>query len=186
MGRAGGPPHERRATEVAGACVQGMRAQPGAVLVGTGNGRSLTVRAVTGRSLLLVAAVVLLAACGQAPAGDQRGNDPNATVEQPVPGPTTKPTKPTDSTTTVGTAAGVVVDTAGQPVAGAMVVPRSLDIPAVAVPELAVLTDQQGRYVWHLRPGRYELIARSGDQVSAPVQVEVTDAGTTEANLTFG
>jgi hypothetical protein len=52
---------------------------------------------------------------------------------------------------------GRATDGTGTPVTGALVVPASLDRPSPAIPELAVLTDRDGRYTWRLPPGRYVL-----------------------------
>lgn len=62
---------------------------------------------------------------------------------------------------------GSVRDDAGKPVGGAMVVPRSLQRPGPAIPELAILTDDSGRYAWPLPPGSYELtVTADGHQVA--------------------
>lgn len=51
--------------------------------------------------------------------------------------------------------AGRVIDQAGAPVAGAVVMPRSNDSPPQEIPEIAVMTNHDGRYQWSLPPGRY-------------------------------
>jgi hypothetical protein len=53
---------------------------------------------------------------------------------------------------------GTVRDDAGMPVIGAMVTPRSLQSSGPPIPELAILSNQDGRYTWPLPPGNYELI----------------------------
>jgi hypothetical protein len=35
--------------------------------------------------------------------------------------------------------------------------PRSLDQPAAAIPEMAVVSTDDGHYEWSLRPGEYEM-----------------------------
>ena len=58
---------------------------------------------------------------------------------------------------------GTVVDAGGKPLAGVLVTPQSTDTPPRAVPELAVMTDQDGRFQWPLPPGNYTLsFARDG------------------------
>ena len=71
-----------------------------------------------------------------------------------------------------GSVAGSVSGPTGQPVAGVLVVPVSLEEPAVAVPERAVVTDQDGRFRWELPAGRYELrLAGAGISGSTTVTV---------------
>jgi len=52
---------------------------------------------------------------------------------------------------------GRVINDSGQPVARALVQPRSLDANSPAIPEIAVFSDSNGQYAWRLSPGRYEL-----------------------------
>ena len=52
---------------------------------------------------------------------------------------------------------GQIRDEAGAAVAGAMMVPRSLDADGPPIPEVAILSGADGRYAWPLRPGRYEI-----------------------------
>jgi len=49
------------------------------------------------------------------------------------------------------------VTAAGRPLAGVSVQPRSLDEPAPAIPEMAVVSEDDGQYHWSLRPGEYEI-----------------------------
>jgi len=58
--------------------------------------------------------------------------------------------------------AGQIMDRRGRPVVGALVQPRSLDDPSPPIPEVAIVSDGDGRYTWRLVPGRYEI------SVSAP------------------
>ena len=44
-----------------------------------------------------------------------------------------------------------------RPVKGAFIQPRSLDDPSPRIPEIAILTDTDGRYTWPLFPGTYEI-----------------------------
>ena len=52
---------------------------------------------------------------------------------------------------------GRITDTRGQPIVGALVQPRSLDDPSPPIPEIAIVSDDNGRYTWQLSPGSYEL-----------------------------
>lgn len=54
---------------------------------------------------------------------------------------------------------GRITDRQGHPVAGVFVHPRSLDEPAPAIPEIAIVSDDNGHYTWRLPPGKYELSA---------------------------
>ena len=54
---------------------------------------------------------------------------------------------------------GRLVTPSGSPIAGARITARSLDLPAGPVPEIAILSDTDGRFAWPLRPGRYRLAA---------------------------
>ena len=53
--------------------------------------------------------------------------------------------------------AGRVTDTFSNPISDAIVEARSLENPSIAVPEIAILTDANGHYVWTLPPGKYEI-----------------------------
>ncbi|SFS35479.1 carboxypeptidase-like regulatory domain-containing protein [Marininema halotolerans] len=52
---------------------------------------------------------------------------------------------------------GTVTDEKGNPIAQASVVPESKANPPVEVPEKTVYTDEDGTFVWHLKPGPYDL-----------------------------
>lgn len=52
---------------------------------------------------------------------------------------------------------GRVTDPDGKPLADVGVQPRSLDRPATAIPELAVVSEPDGQYRWTLEPGEYEM-----------------------------
>jgi hypothetical protein len=45
----------------------------------------------------------------------------------------------------------------GSPIVNALVQPKSLDDPSTPIPEIAILTDEDGRYKWRLFPGEYEI-----------------------------
>lgn len=53
---------------------------------------------------------------------------------------------------------GRVTGSGGAPLAGVAVQPRSLDEPATAIPEMAVVSTDDGQYEWSLRPGEYEIV----------------------------
>jgi hypothetical protein len=55
-----------------------------------------------------------------------------------------------------------------KPLENVAVRPRSLDEPAAAIPEMAVVSEPDGHYLWTLRPGEYEIsFAAEGYQPAA-------------------
>lgn len=80
---------------------------------------------------------------------------------------------------------GRVTEEGGAPVVGALLVPTSLDEPSPAIPELAVLTDHDGRYSWRLPPGRYELRVTADGFVPAARTASVGAGETTELDFTL-
>lgn len=52
---------------------------------------------------------------------------------------------------------GRVTFASGKPAANVFVQARSLGQPAVALPDIGILTNQAGDYSWPLPPGRFEL-----------------------------
>lgn len=70
---------------------------------------------------------------------------------------------------------GIVRTPDGQPAVGVVVSATSLDEPARAIPELAVVTDDQGTYEWPLRPGRYRLSAGASNGVLTHIEFTVND-----------
>jgi hypothetical protein len=55
--------------------------------------------------------------------------------------------------------AGRLVAPSGEPVAGAWITARPLGGSAGPVPEIAILSDAEGRFAWPLGPGRYRFAA---------------------------
>lgn len=104
------------------------------------------------RALLALGVLVAVAACG---GGGEAAGGP--------------PARPSSA----DVATGVVHDGSGAPVGGVLVAAASLDVPAQAVPELAVVSDAAGRYAWPavLAPGRYALRAETAD---GPAVAELT------------
>jgi hypothetical protein len=68
---------------------------------------------------------------------------------------------------------GRVITPSGQPVAHASVVVRSLDEPAPAVPEMAVMTGADGRYFWPVPEGRWEVTVFALDGATQSKQIAV-------------
>ena len=78
---------------------------------------------------------------------------------------------------------GTIAEEGGRPVEGAMLVPKSLDINGPAIPEIAIVSDRDGRYQWPLRPGRYDVTVRASGYEDVTRQVTV--APRTVATLDF-
>ncbi len=73
-----------------------------------------------------------------------------------------------------GSVEGQASTTNGVPVVGALVEPRSLDDPSPPIPEIAVRTDKDGRFVWPLFAGSYEVtvVAEGCERATARVVVK--------------
>ena len=118
--------------------------------------------------LLLPVGLLLLTACGGGD-GDRLGTEgPAAAASAPVEAPASPRAGSgagQDGASQGGASQGVVRDASGDPVAGVMVSAVSLATPRQAVPELAVMSDRDGRYSWPavLSPGPYELRAETPD-----------------------
>ncbi|MEV4625740.1 carboxypeptidase-like regulatory domain-containing protein [Micromonospora sp. NPDC049523] len=126
------------------------------------------------RSVLgLIVIVGLLSACGVSADGPDRSSNPG----DPTP-------SKSDGPVVWGTVVGTVRGPAGQPVAGVLVVPGAVD-PTLEVPEIAVTTDQDGRYVWQLLPGRYELTGRHDRRTSPAAAVTVVAGERSTVDLTL-
>lgn len=80
---------------------------------------------------------------------------------------------------------GRVVDSKGQAVEGAFIQPRSLDKPSPPIPEIAILSDSSGQYMWPLRPGNYEITVSADGYVSATGQVKVRAGAVTTLDFTL-
>lgn len=132
----------------------------------------------------------LLAACGAAGGGS--ADDPNA----PVTNTSSDPADPNAPVTgfpgqsdgggaSVPAIRGRVLDAAGQPVVGVLVLPESTDSPSQAIPEIAVMTNEQGEYQWNLPPGSYTLrfTAEGYTARAEPVTVVVGQPVTLDVTL---
>jgi hypothetical protein len=76
--------------------------------------------------------------------------------------------------------AGSVRDESGKAVVGALVTPRSLQAAGgPAIPELAILSDEAGRYAWPLHPGPYELTVTAEGYEPARRRGDVTQGAVT-------
>lgn len=132
------------------------------------------------RMMTLVAALVLvlLTACGE-----DGGNPAGSTDETPVTGSQGDATGPGHANR--GVVEGVVRTASGAALPGVLVVPVSLDHPAIAIPELAVVTDARGSYRWDLPGGRYEVRAVQAGAVVGTVEVEVARGRTAGGDISL-
>jgi hypothetical protein len=80
---------------------------------------------------------------------------------------------------TEGTA-GRITNKDGNPVEGAAVLAAALDSSGPPIPELAIVSDANGRYEWPLRAGHYELtvVAEGYQRVSKKVAVSAGQVAT--------
>lgn len=107
-------------------------------------------------AVVIAAAIALAIACDRPPAVERE--------EQPA-------TVDHEATRVPGALHGIVRATDASPVANVMVVATSTDEPPVAVPELAVVTDNDGKYEWPLKPGKYRLSVTDGTHGNGAVDV---------------
>lgn len=133
------------------------------------------------RAIIIVMLALILAACGTegasntAPAGDS--NTSGGTVERPGGPDTSVSGQPGDplGKPTGAVVEGIISDATGKPVAGTVVMPKSVDTPPQAVPEKAVFTDAQGRYQWVLSPGKYTFSVSYNGTVTESNIITVTE-----------
>lgn len=125
-----------------------------------------------------VAATVLLGGCGGSGSGVAAGAGDGEIPVTGSPGTASGP-----GAAGHGSVAGAVRTGDGGPLPGVLVVPVSLDDPAVAVPELAVVTDAGGSYRWDLPAGRYELRAVRDGAVLGSTRVEVAAGRPASADI---
>ncbi len=84
-----------------------------------------------------------------------------------------------------GVVTGRVVDQAGRPVVDAVVMPQSNDTPPHPIPEIAVMTNADGRYQWSLPPGQYTFtVHHERYAVTTSARVTVTQGQATTLDIT--
>jgi hypothetical protein len=76
--------------------------------------------------------------------------------------------------------AGQITDANGKAIAEATVLAAALDPNGPAIPEIAIVSDESGRYQWPLRPGRYALtvVADGYERVSRRVALSAGEVAT--------
>ena len=78
---------------------------------------------------------------------------------------------------------GRVMALDGRPIAGVLIEARSLDDPSPPIPEIAILSGSDGRYMWPLFPGTYEISALAEGYRCAPRRVVVKAGEVTTADF---
>lgn len=68
---------------------------------------------------------------------------------------------------------GQIKNQHGQAVTGAMIIPTSRLIDAPPIPEIAIVTDEHGRYEWPLQPGAYQISVFVDDHQKYTQNVEI-------------
>lgn len=100
-------------------------------------------------------------------------------------GPETTAVATNESAAIPGPVHGVLRSYDGRAVPDVMITATSLDDPARAVPEIAVMTNADGRFEWPLTPGRYRLSADTETLGHTQVELDVTRDNTAAVELTF-
>lgn len=95
-------------------------------------------------------------------------------------------TQPEDAAPLAEGVAGRVSQPGGLAVAGAVITATSLDHPARPIPEIAILTDDDGRFEWPLRPGSYRLAALLGGKEIATATAMVHARRVTTLDMISG
>lgn len=129
---------------------------------------------------LTIALVVEIFAAILATSGDAAAASPHNPTSAPINN--DQPLNPVAPTLDQGFS-GSVRDETGQPIAGALIVPRSLQTPAPAIPELAILSDLTGRYTWPLPPGDYELTVTAEDYETVQQRGSIVEGAVTTLDI---
>lgn len=127
----------------------------------------------------VVIAVVMLVACGangSSVLNRDSAEDPGIeAVDDGIDRDATASLDP-DGRAMVSGVRGTVTDTGGNPIAGVMVHPTSLHDPQLLIPEMAILSDDDGTYAWDLAPGPYKLTASHAGFQSVTLRIDVAEA----------
>lgn len=80
---------------------------------------------------------------------------------------------------------GRVIGPDAAPLMGGVILPKSVDDPPRRVPEIAAVTDRDGRYQWRLLPGDYTIsaVADGYKTTTKPVTVEAQHVTTLNFRL---
>ncbi len=81
---------------------------------------------------------------------------------------------------------GTVTRADGTPIAGAFIAATSLDRPSPPIPEIAILTNEAGRFTWPLRPGRYRVTALVDGAEVGSANTQVTRGKLSEVRIVAG
>jgi hypothetical protein len=78
---------------------------------------------------------------------------------------------------------GSVVTASGQPVAGALIQVSAAGAASGPIPDIAVLSDAEGNFVWRLQPGSYRVAALVNGREIAGAEVTVSAGRVTTLRL---
>ena len=78
---------------------------------------------------------------------------------------------------------GLVTTMDGRPIIEAWIRAKSLDQPSNPIPEIAIITNEEGQYKWPLVAGRYEISVFIDNRQSASQVVTVNPRQTTTLNF---
>lgn len=133
------------------------------------------------RESLSAGMVVFACSCGAVAAHDRAGlGPPDSPSSSPV------GINPFSRTSSMREGLrGTVADRAGAPVVGALILPRPLRLPAVPIPEIAVLSTEAGTFEWPLPPGEYEVVVTATGFLAAKVRGGVVPGAVTTIDVTL-
>lgn len=80
---------------------------------------------------------------------------------------------------------GQVTASDGHPIEGAFIQPASLNEPSHPIPEIAIFSDEDGRYTWTLLPGHYEITVFAAGYPPAHQRTTVKVGERTTLNFTL-
>lgn len=80
---------------------------------------------------------------------------------------------------------GIVEDQNGNPLSGVLVTPKPKGENVVPIPEIAVYTDEQGKFTWNLPPGEYEFVLTQNEQTTSQHTVSIPDQNEHDLKLTI-
>lgn len=99
--------------------------------------------------------------------------------------PVTRPDVAADTGAIREGVSGNIVAEDGSPLGGAFVVPVALDEEPPPIPEIAILSESNGRYTWPLRPGNYEIVVTLEGYRRATERVTVSAGEVAVLNFTL-
>lgn len=81
---------------------------------------------------------------------------------------------------------GRITSSSGHAVSGALIRAKSTDSKARSIPDIAILSDKDGKYAWPLQPGKYDLSVAVEGREPLTKTVEVLSDQITELDFVLG